>query len=213
MWFPNCAIWILVQCRFLIGLHNWEYVCTFSIKVNGQPRDNMFDNEQEMSLRAAHVKLESFWPSKPLGWFAQAEAIFAFSGSRTVSSDTSTPWPPPQEHHPWHHGEPPAEHPYKELKEKLLQCHSLNMYQSFEKLNTVPALGGQSPRGEERSRLFTCLFLHRLPRQLRLLLTHEDLTDLKRLAARQLGFTPTIGTSLLLPPRSRTLSWRRLTDM
>jgi hypothetical protein len=40
------------------------------------------------------------------------------------------------------------------------------------------------PRGEENTRTFGGLFLHRLPRELRILLAHEDLSDLKVLAAR-----------------------------
>jgi hypothetical protein len=40
---------------------------------------------------------------------------------------------------------PPTERPYEELKERLLQSHSLDLHQSFKKLTAVPALGGQQP--------------------------------------------------------------------
>jgi hypothetical protein len=64
----------------------------------------------------------------------------------------------------------PAEQPYEELKERLLQFHSLDLYQSFKKLTAVPALSIQRPtvlmapmlefcpRGKEKSRLFACFF-------------------------------------------------------
>jgi hypothetical protein len=37
------------------------------------------------------------------------------------------------------------------------------------------------PRGEEQTCTFAGLFLHRLPRELRILLAHADLSDLKLL--------------------------------
>jgi hypothetical protein len=59
-------------------------------------------------------------------------------------------------------------------------------------LCNLPALGAKKPsamlelcpRGEEKSHLFAGMFLQRLPRELRILLAHEDLADLKLLAAR-----------------------------
>jgi G:T/U-mismatch repair DNA glycosylase len=40
------------------------------------------------------------------------------------------------------------------------------------------------PRGADKSILFPCLFLHRLPRELRVLLAMVDNTDLKALAEK-----------------------------
>jgi hypothetical protein len=50
----------------------------------------MSDNKLETALEAqrattdgrgsVHVKLAPFWPTKPVGWFAQAEEIFAIRG-------------------------------------------------------------------------------------------------------------------------------------
>jgi hypothetical protein len=82
------------------------------------------------------------------------------------------------------------------LKERLLLHFKLSEYERLEKLFTMPELGSRKlsamlaamlevcPRGEEGMRTFAGLFLHRLPRELRLLLAHDDLSDLKLLVAR-----------------------------
>ncbi len=71
----------------------------------------------------------------------------------------------------------------------------LSMYERLDKLCNLPALRAKQPsamlaamlelcpRGEEKSRLFVGMFLQHLPRELRILLAHEDLADLKLLAA------------------------------
>jgi hypothetical protein len=90
----------------------------------------------------------------------------------------------------------PAQQPYETLKERLLSHFKMSEYERLERLFTMPELGGRKPsamlaamlevcpRGEENTRTFAGLFLHRLPRELRILLAHEDLSDLKVLAAK-----------------------------
>ncbi len=72
----------------------------------------------------------------------------------------------------------------------------LSLNEGLDRLCNLPALGAKKPsamlasmlelcpRGEEKSRLFMGMFLQRLPRELQILLAHEDLADLKMLAAR-----------------------------
>jgi hypothetical protein len=85
---------------------------------------------------------------------------------------------------------------YDQLRLRLMDAHHLNDYQKVEQLHSLPALGAQKPsemlaemlrlcpRGHEASPFFTYLFLHRLPRQLRVLLATEDHADRRALAAR-----------------------------
>jgi hypothetical protein len=79
--------------------------------------------------------------------------------------------------------------------DRLLQSHAPYTYQSFKRLSAVPILSGQLlsallatmldffPRGEESASFLPGLSC-RLLRQLRLLLTHEVLSDLKFLVAK-----------------------------
>jgi hypothetical protein len=89
---------------------------------------------------------------------------------------------------------PPAAEPYDVLKGRLLASHQLTSFQRAEKLFAMPALGARKPsdlmaamleicpRGEEKTELFACLFLQRLPRELRILLARADHKDPKALA-------------------------------
>jgi hypothetical protein len=88
----------------------------------------------------------------------------------------------------------PATEQYQVLKDRLLASHQLTGYQRAEKLFAMPALGARKPsnlmaamlegcpRGEEKTELFACLFLQRLPRELRILLARADHKDPKKLA-------------------------------
>jgi hypothetical protein len=63
------------------------------------------------------------------------------------------------------------------LKEWLFSHFQMSEYERLDKLFTMPDLGGRKPtvmlemcpRGEEQTRTFAGLFLHRLPRELRIL--------------------------------------------
>ncbi len=80
------------------------------------------------------------------------------------------------------------------MRARLLASHRLTDYQQAEKLVAMPALGARRPSqlmaamlevcraGDERSKIFPALFLQRLPAQLRVLLTKDDLIDLVGLA-------------------------------
>jgi hypothetical protein len=89
---------------------------------------------------------------------------------------------------------PPADAPYEAIKQRLLSSHQLTSYQRAEKLFAMPLLGARKPselmsemleicpRGEEKSELFACLFLQRIPREIRVLLASVDHKDPKALA-------------------------------
>jgi hypothetical protein len=86
--------------------------------------------------------------------------------------------------------------PYTQLKARLLTAHQLTDYQRVEQIFQLPPLGAQKPsellaemlrlcpRGQENSLFFTYLFLHRLPRELRVLLTDVDHHDRRLLSER-----------------------------
>jgi hypothetical protein len=146
------------------------------------------------------VKLSPFWSNNPVTWFAMAEGQFILNNiveqhikyylvlnalpesSVALVADLVE-------------GILPAD-AYDQLRLRLMDAHHLNDYQKVEQLHSAAALGAQKPsemlaemlrlcpRGHEASPFFTYLFLHRLPRQLRVLLATEDHNDRRALAAR-----------------------------
>jgi hypothetical protein len=92
--------------------------------------------------------------------------------------------------------QPPAATAYDDIKNRLVASHQLTDFQKAEKLFQMPALGSRKPsdlmaamletcpRGEEKSNLFACIFLQRLPREIRVLLANVDHKDPKALATR-----------------------------
>ena len=85
--------------------------------------------------------------------------------------------------------------PYSKLKEALLASHQLTDFQRVELLHAMEPLGSRKPSelladmlemcpvDQQSNIFFAVLFLQRLPRDIRVLLTHEDHTDLRGLAA------------------------------
>jgi hypothetical protein len=80
----------------------------------------------------------------------------------------------------------PSETPYNDIKQSLVASHQLSDFQKAERLFQMPALGGRKPsefmaamletcpRGDEKTNLFACIFLQRLPREIRVLLAKAD---------------------------------------
>jgi hypothetical protein len=131
------------------------------------------------------VKLSPFWPHSPALWFSQTEGIFM------VKNITN-------ELHRYYHvvsvlpheslrlvadivEQPPPDTPYTTLKQRLLASHQLT---AFQPSDLMAAMLEICPRGEERTELFACLFLQRLPREIRVLLSNVDHKDPKALAAQ-----------------------------
>jgi hypothetical protein len=165
---------------------------------------NMSDNEDEQPNppppppAQGNVKLSPFWPQAPALWFAQAEYTFAVKhvtgqfdqfdrychvvaalpheSLRMVADLVEAP---------------PAVTAYDDIKNRLVASHQLMDFQKAE-----PALSSRKPsdlmaamletlpRGEEKSNLFACIFLQRLPREIRVLLANVDHKDPKALATR-----------------------------
>jgi hypothetical protein len=89
---------------------------------------------------------------------------------------------------------PPTASAYDDIKQRLVASHQLSDFQKAEKLFLMQPLGSRKPsemmaamlefcpRGEEKTNLFACLFLQRLPREIRVLLARVDHKDPKALA-------------------------------
>jgi hypothetical protein len=155
---------------------------------------------QQPGPQQQRVKLQPFWENSPEEWFGLAEAQFELAGifgdrARFINvlgclpehivraiNDLLRPPSPPDA--------------YAQLRRRLLASHGLTEYQRLEKLTSTQGLGGQKPSemlavlvqlcpaGEATTRLFRFLFLQRLPRELRILLSEDVDTPLHALAAR-----------------------------
>jgi hypothetical protein len=145
-----------------------------------------------------HIKLSDFWLQAPQLWFSQTECRFTAHGVveefaryclvvGTLPHDSLRRVADIVE-------SPPPENPYTIIKQRLLGAHLMTDYQRAEKLYLSPAIGDRKPskmmaamlemcpRGEEKTNLFACLFLQRLPREIRVLLSRVDHKDPKLLA-------------------------------
>ena len=157
-----------------------------------------------MSLHAnqgnGNLRLPEFWPHAPILWFARAECLFMLRGV-TTQLDRFCHVVGSLPHEVMRAcadlvETPPAEDPYTQLKERLLAGAPADTDQCGEKLLDLPSLGANKPselmhqmlelcpKGDETTTLFQCLFLRRLPADLRVLLEHVDHSDLKELARK-----------------------------
>ncbi len=85
---------------------------------------------------------------------------------------------------------------YMELRRRLLAAHQLTDIQRVEQLFNLPPLAAQKPsellaemlwlcpRGQENNAFFNCLFLNKLPRELRILLSEAEMADKQALGTR-----------------------------
>ena len=146
-----------------------------------------------------NFKLPAFWPDAPVAWFAAVEAQFRL---RRVASEDERfchvtgaldKQSLKKVVHLVINPDPVAA--YSKLKEALLSSHHLTDFQRVELLHAMEPLGSRKPSelladmlelcpiDQQNNIFFSVLFLQRLPRDIRVLLTHEDHTDLRRLAA------------------------------
>jgi len=91
----------------------------------------------------------------------------------------------------------PADGQYEAVKARLMQPHELTAFQRVEKIIDMPGLGSRKlsqllaamlelcPEGETRSTFFSCIFLKKLPRELKILVSETDTGDLQALAAKE----------------------------
>ncbi len=145
------------------------------------------------------VKLPSFWLAAPEAWFSVAEAQFEL---RHVADEKM-----------WYYhvlaalpevtvcaitdlvGGSVPEDAYTQVKRCLLATHALTEFQQLEKLLQLQQLGAQRPSelladmlqlypaGESSTKLFRMLFLQRMPRELRIILAEDAVSELQQLAA------------------------------
>jgi hypothetical protein len=92
--------------------------------------------------------------------------------------------------------DPLPANPCTELRRRLLAAHQLTDIQRVEQLFNLPPLAAQKPsellaemlrlcpRGQENNAFFNCLFLNKLPRELRILLSEANMADKQALGAR-----------------------------
>jgi hypothetical protein len=80
--------------------------------------------------------------------------------------------------------------PIDDIKQRLVASHQLSDFQKVERLfqsepsELMAAMLETCPRGEEKTNLFACIFLQRLPREIRVLLAKADHKDPKTLATQ-----------------------------
>jgi hypothetical protein len=143
------------------------------------------------------LKLPEFCSESPKLWFAQVNCFFATSDV-TGSFDMFCHTVAALQHDALlivaDIKRSPPEDPFAALQARLLTSHRLTDYQRAEKLVAMTALGARRPSQllagmlemcparDEKSKILPALFLQRLPPQLRVLLTKDDLTDLVALA-------------------------------
>ena len=149
--------------------------------------------------RFSSMKLPGFWADAPLPWFAAAEAQFQLrqvtSQSERFCHVTAALDKATLKKVVHIVTTPDALQPYTILKEALLASHHMTDFQRVELLHSMEHLGSRKPSElladmlelcpptQHNNVFFAVLFLQRLPRDIRVLLTHEDHTDLRRLAA------------------------------
>jgi hypothetical protein len=149
-------------------------------------------------MAGGNLRLPEFWPENPRRWFAMAEAQFML---RRVSSGVDrychvlTTLPRSSYRLILHLVEDvPSEESYILLKEALMQAHQHLYYQRVELLSKVELLGNRKPSDLLAAMIELCpcqhidspfflyFFLHRLPREIRVLLAEEDPKDMMQIA-------------------------------
>jgi hypothetical protein len=158
------------------------------------------ENPPPPPQQLGQVKLAAFWPQAPALWFAQAECTFTVKRvvaqfDRYCHMVAALPHESIRLVADIVEGEP-SETPYDDIMQQLVASHQLSGFQKAERLFQMPALGGHKPselmaamwetcpRGEEKTNLFACIFLQRLPREIRVLLAKADHKDPKTLATQ-----------------------------
>jgi hypothetical protein len=166
---------------------------------DGASQTKPYNNEMGTG-KSADIKLPEFWPHAPALWFSRAECIFTL---RHMEDEVTrycsvVAWLP---HDVLRQvadllNISKLVTPYRQLKERLMSAHELTPIQRAEKVMQMPDLRGQKPsqllaamlewcsRGEETLSFFVAAFLRRLPNELRILLGHDDVSDLKAISQK-----------------------------
>jgi hypothetical protein len=146
------------------------------------------------------IKLPSLWPEDPASWFRLAEGQFALRNVvdpitryyhvlAALSVDSVH-----LVRHVLHDDTGPKS--YNWLRTSLLASHSISNYQKMEWMMRLPPLGDRKPSvmlaemlefcpaGEATTAVFAFLFLQRLPREIRALLSEDGPADMRAIAKK-----------------------------
>lgn len=144
-------------------------------------------------------KLPDFWTGSAAAWFGVAEAQFNIRGvtsQRDKFALVSAVLPEASGRRVTHLLAAPGDNCYDDLRAALLAAHQLTAYQKAEKLLSSEPLGDRRPSdllaellelvkpGDEKTNLFSLIFLRRLPAAVRLQLTEDDHEDVRALAQK-----------------------------
>jgi hypothetical protein len=132
-------------------------------------------SESLLPPQSGQIKLAALWPQAPALWFAQAERTFEVKHvvaqfDRYCHVDAALP----------HKSirlvaiiveSEPSETTNDDIKQQLVASHQLSDFKKAEILFQMPselmaAMLETCPRGEEKTNLFTCIFLQSLPREI-----------------------------------------------
>jgi hypothetical protein len=145
------------------------------------------------------VKLQPYWDTNPAAWFSVAEGQFLVRGVvdqhlRFYLAVQMIPEPVLRGLQDLLDA-PPADC-YDRLRARLLRRHTMSRYERMEALYQIKPLNGQQPSAlladllqlcppaERATELFRFNFLHRLPRELRIILSQDEDSTLDELAER-----------------------------
>jgi hypothetical protein len=152
----------------------------------------------DSSRGLASIKLPLFWPANPANWFRAVEAQFAI---RNVTQPIDKYYLVlaalnEQQFELISHvmDDELSDASYNKLKEALLANNTLTPYQLVDRLVNMEPLGGrkasellvamQKCRPPKDEHFFAYHFLQQLPREIRVLLAHEDQSDMRKLAEK-----------------------------
>jgi hypothetical protein len=134
------------------------------------------------------VKLLPFWTANPRAWFTSAEGAFrlrniADEESRFFNCLHALPEATVSLIADLVEADPLSANPYTDIQrvEQLFHLPPLGAQKPSELLAEMLRL---CPRGQENNAFFNCLFLNKLPRELRILLSEADMADKQALGAR-----------------------------
>jgi hypothetical protein len=169
------------------------------------------ENAAATARNLAAVRLPPFWPKSPLAWFRVAEAQFVI---RNIEE--------PLDHYYLvlaALAEPqidrvraiveaePAAASYDQLHAALISKHTLMPYQQVDMLVSMEPLGGRKPsdmlaemekfKPKDMQSFYAHHFLQRLPREIRVLLAQDDVSNMAALAEKA------------DQPQHRSRRWRR----
>jgi hypothetical protein len=147
---------------------------------------------------AAAIRLTPFWSNSPAAWFRTAEAQFNLRNVTDpmekfyVVLSALTEATVDRVRHVVE--AEPDENSYTNLKDGLLASHVMTDYQKIDKLLQLEPLNGRKPsdmlvemerlKPADNEQYFAFMFLQRLPREVRVLLSGEPIANMRLLAEK-----------------------------